>query len=181
MLRNMQAGIRLRTIKDKQPDKYTMEQEQQLREQLVKLIKAGQAFTPADQILEGISHENAGKEVGGLPYTLWQLMEHLRIALWDILEFSRDPSYESPQWPEGYWPDEKAPADEAALERCRESVLSGLDEMVGLVQDESNDLFAPFPHGNGQNLLREAMLVAEHNAYHLGQIVVIRRLLGDWK
>lgn len=158
-----------------------MKQEQQLREQLVKLMKGGQAFTPSDQILAGISLENAGKEVDDLPYTLWQLMEHLRIALWDILEFSRDPDYESPQWPEGYWPDEKAPADRDALKHCREAIASGLEEMIGLVQDESNDLYTPFPHGNGQNLLREAMLVAEHNAYHLGQIVVLRRLLGDWE
>lgn len=157
-----------------------MKQEQQLREQLVKLIKGGQAFTPSDQVLAGISMENAGKEVDGLPYTLWQLMEHLRIALWDILEFSCDPDYESPQWPEGYWPDEKAPADRDALNNCREAIADGLEAMIGLVQDESNDLYAPFPHGKRQNLLREAMLVAEHNAYHLGQIVVLRRLLGDW-
>lgn len=157
-----------------------MKQEQQLREQLVKLIKGGQAFTPSDQVLAGISMENAGKEVDGLPYTLWQLMEHLRIALWDILEFSRDPDYESPQWPKGYWPDEKAPADRDALNNCREAIADGLEAMIGLVQDESNDLYAPFPHGKRQNLLREAMLVAEHNAYHLGQIVVLRRLLGDW-
>lgn len=158
-----------------------MKQEQQLREQLLKLIKGGQAFTPSDQILAGINFENAGKEVDGLPYTLWQLMEHLRIALWDILEFSRDPDYESPQWPEGYWPDEKAPADRDALNNCREAIADGLEKMIGLVKDESNDLCIPFPHGNGQNLLREAMLVAEHNAYHLGQIVVLRRLLGDWE
>lgn len=157
-----------------------MKQEQQLRRQLVKLMQGGQAYTPADQLLAGISPENAGKEVDNLPYTLWQLMEHLRIALWDILEFSRDPTYESPQWPEGYWPKEKAPADEAALNSCREAITEGLQEMIRLVQDESNDLYEPFPHGNGQNLLREAMLVAEHNAYHLGQVIVLRRLLGDW-
>lgn len=164
-----------------QVNKDAMKQEQQLRGQLVKLMQGGQAFTPADQILEGINMENAGKEAGGLPYTLWQLMEHLRIALWDILEFSRDPDYKSPPWPEGYWPKEKVPADAAALNNCREAIAEGLEAMTGLVQDESNDLFTPFPHGNGQNLLREVMLVAEHNAYHLGQIVVLRRLLGDWE
>jgi hypothetical protein len=158
-----------------------MEQDALLRKQLVKLIRGGQAFTPIDQILEGISLQNAGKQAAGLPYTLWQLMEHLRIALWDILEFSRNPDYESPSWPEGYWPEEKEAPDQRALEGSREALLSHLDEMVELVQDESRDLFEPFPHGNGQNLLREAMLVAEHNAYHLGQIVVIRRLLGEWK
>lgn len=158
-----------------------MTQEQQLREQLVKLLQGGQAFTSADQLMEGISPEIAGEEVKDLPYTIWQLMVHLQIALWDILEFSRDPHYESPEWPEGYWPEEKAPADRAALDNCRKAIADGLEQMIGLVQDASNDLYAPFLHGSGQNLLREAMLVAEHNAYHLGQIVVLRRLLGDWE
>lgn len=158
-----------------------MDQEQQQREQLIKLMRGGQAFTPPDKILEGIRTESAGKEIEGLPYTLWQLMEHLRIALWDILEFSRDPAYQSPPWPSGYWPDRKAPADKAALKSCREKIARGLDEMIQLVQDPSGSLFTPFPHGNGQNLFREAMLVAEHNAYHLGQIVLMRRLLGEWE
>jgi uncharacterized damage-inducible protein DinB len=108
-------------------------------------------------------------------------MEHLRIALWDILEFSRDPGYASPPWPEGYWPGEKGPANQEAFDRSREAITAGIAEMGQLVQDEANDLFAPFPHGSGQNLVREAMLVAEHNAYHLGQIVLLRRLLGDWE
>lgn len=158
-----------------------MDQEQELRKQLIKLIKGGQAFTPSDKILEGISLENAAKELDELPYTIWQLMEHLRIALWDILEFSRNPDYQSPEWPEGYWPKEKGPADNAALENCRQSITNGLKEMIQLVEDTSNDLYTPFPYGEGQNLLREAMLIAEHNAYHLGQIVVIRRLLGNWE
>lgn len=158
-----------------------MKQEQQIRNQLLKHLQNGEAFTPSEQILAGISLENAGKEAGGLPYTLWQQMEHLRIALWDILEFSRDPEYQSPQWPEAYWPDEKGPADKAALDSCREAIARGLSEMVQMLRDESNELFTPFPHGNGQTLFREAMLVVEHNAYHLGQIVIIRRLLGEWE
>ena len=158
-----------------------MDQDQELRKQLIKLMQGGQAFTPSDEILNGISLENAGKTVDNLPYTLWQLMEHLRIALLDILEFSRNPTYQSPQWPDGYWPEEKSPKDYATLEKCRTAIANGLEEMIQLVKDKSNDLFTPFPHGDGQNLLREAMLVAEHNAYHLGQIVALRRLLDDWK
>lgn len=158
-----------------------MKQEQQIRNQLVKHLQGGEAFTPSDRILAGINPENAGKEVEGLPYTLWQIMEHLRIALWDILEFSRDPGYQSPQWPEGYWPEEKSPADMTSIDNCREAIASGLEGMVQMVKDESNDLFTPFPHGDGQNLFREALLVVEHNAYHLGQIVLIRRMLGDWE
>lgn len=179
-IKNMNGNIRLMNIQHN-PKPHSMQQEQQIRKQLIRHLKGGEAFTPSNKILAGISLENAGKEVAELPYTLWQLMEHLRIALWDILEFSRNPDYQSPPWPGGYWPKEKAPDDMAALNSCRQAISDGLDEMVQLVQDESNDLFTPFPHGNGQNLYREAMLVVEHNAYHLGQIVITRRLLGDWE
>lgn len=158
-----------------------MDQEEALRNQLVKLLQGGQAYSPAQELLEGIKLEISGKEVPELPYTIWQLMEHLRIALWDILEFSRDPDYQSPSWPDGYWPNEKEPTDQAALDSCRKVIQQGQEEMIQLVEDKNNELFKPFPHGDGQNLLREVMLVAEHNAYHLGQIVIIRRLLGDWK
>ncbi len=158
-----------------------MNQDQQLREQLVKLMQGGQAFTPFEEVVQGITAADAGKKADNLPYTLWQLLEHLRIALYDILHFSRNPAYVSPEWPKGYWPNEAAPADEAALTKSISSVKAGLQQMVQLVKDPANDLFKPFEHGTGQNLLREAMLVAEHNAYHLGQIVVLRRLLGDWE
>ena len=157
-----------------------MKQDQQLRGKLISHLKGGEAFSGPDKILKGISLKNAGKQAGNLPYTIWQLMDHLRIALWDILEFSRNADYQSPAWPEDYWPEEKAPAGQEALDNCRKAIFEGMDEMVKLVQDEANDLFTPFPHGHGQTLLREALLVVEHNAYHLGQIVLIRRLLGDW-
>ena len=159
----------------------TMEKDKQLRDQLVKLLRGGQAFKTRDEILEGITLGDAGKRVANLPYTLWQLLEHLRIAQWDILEFSRDARHESPEWPEGYWPSETAPANQDVLNDTLQAISSDFEEMVQLVQDPTKDLFEPFAHGSGQNLLREAMLVAEHNAYHLGEIVVIRRLLGEWQ
>jgi uncharacterized damage-inducible protein DinB len=155
-----------------------MEKEKQLREHLVKLLRGGQAYRTREEILEGITLEEAGKKVGNLPYTLWQLLEHLRIAQWDILDFSRNPQYQLLAWPEGYWPKATAPADQAALEESLRSIEADFEAMVQLVQDPDNDLFTPFGHGSGQTLLREAMLVAEHNAYHLGQIVLVRRLLG---
>jgi hypothetical protein len=158
-----------------------MKQDQALRNQLTRLMRGGQAFTPPGELLAGITAREAGKAVPGLPYTLWQLIEHLRITLYDILEFSRDPAYQSPEWPEGYWPAEAAPASPAELEKSIQTISAGLEAMIRLVQDPARDLFEPFGHGQGQNLLREAMLVAEHNAYHLGQIVVLRRLLGTWK
>lgn len=158
-----------------------MEQDKQLREQLVKLLRGGQAFKTRDEILEGISLQEAGRKAYNIPYTIWQLLEHLRIAQWDILEFSRNPQHESPEWPKGYWPTETAPANQAALDDTLNAISGNLEEMIELLQDPANNLFEPFAHGSGQNLLREAMLVAEHNAYHLGEIVVVRRLLGEWE
>jgi hypothetical protein len=157
-----------------------MKQDQQLRSQLTKLMRGGQAFAPMQQVLAGITAADAGKTVPGLPYTLWKLIEHLRITLYDILEFSRDPTYQSPDWPEGYWPEAAGPADQAALDNSLQAIAAGMQAMIGLVEDPGLDLFEPFAHGQGQNLLREAMLVAEHNAYHLGQVLVLRRLLGIW-
>jgi len=155
--------------------------DQLLRDQLTRLMRSGQAFKPLSEVLQGISAADAGKRVADLPYTLWQLIEHLRIALYDILDFSRNPHYKSPEWPAGYWPQEESPANQEALAKSIQSILEGLEAMINLVQDPANDLFKPFAHGDGQNLLREAMLVAEHNAYHLGEIVVLRRLLGNWE
>ncbi|WP_187263557.1 DinB family protein [Pontibacter beigongshangensis] len=157
-----------------------MNKDQLLRDHLTRLMRCGQAFMPLQEVLQGITVADAGKTVKHLPYTLWQLIEHLRIALYDILDFTRNPAYQSPAWPDGYWPEEYAPADQATLEGSIRSIKAGVDAMVELVQDPANDLFKPFPHGNGQTLLREALLVAEHNAYHLGEIVVFKRLLGKW-
>jgi hypothetical protein len=104
----------------------------------------------------------------------------MRIAQWDILEFSRDPQHRSPEWPDGYWPDSPGPPAPEAWDRSVERFQSDLEEMVARIRDRESRLFAPFPWGDGQTLLREALLVADHNAYHLGQLVVVRRLLGAW-
>jgi len=157
-----------------------MEKDKALREHLVKLLRGGQAFQPLDALLKGITAETAGKTVQDLPYTIWQLVDHLRFTLLDILDFSRNPDYQEPSWPDDYWPKEKAPADQAALDQSIQAIKTGMAEMIALVEDTGNDLYTPFPHGNGQTLLREAMLVTEHNAYHVGQVVVMRRMLGDW-
>src|SRR5438105_8230260 len=115
-----------------------------------------------------------------LPHTPWRLLEHMRIAQWDILEFCRNPRHVSPPFPQGYWPAGDAPPDEAAWDRSVAAFQADLQAMQDLVADPATDLFAPFPHGEGQTVLREALLVADHNAYHLGQLVVVRRLLGAW-
>ncbi|WP_439882643.1 DinB family protein [Pontibacter sp. MBLB2868] len=157
-----------------------MEQEQQLREQLVKMMRGGIAFRPREELLEGITLADAGKKVESLPYTIWQLLDHLRFAQHDILDFCRNPDYQEPTWPDDYWPKETAPKNKESLQHTINALAHDLDEMVKLVQDKSNDLFAPIPQGNGQTLLREAILVAEHNAYHLGEVVVLRRLINSF-
>lgn len=157
-----------------------MEQEKQLRTQLVKLIRGGQAFRPLPELLEGLTTEEAGKKVPELPYTIWQLLEHLRFAQHDILEFCQNSHYKEPNWPNDYWPAQATPPDAAALQKTQQAIQEDAEEMARLVQNPDNDLYEPIPHGQGQTLLREAMLVAEHSAYHTGQIVLVRRLLGHW-
>lgn len=151
-----------------------------LREQLVKLLSEGHAHATFEQAVKGLPVELRGKVPKGAEHSPWQLLEHLRIALWDILEFSRNAKHESPKWPEGYWPREKAPADDKGWEKSVRAFKRDLKEMCELVQDEKTDLFAKIPHGDGQTILREALLAADHNAYHVGQLVLVRRLLGAW-
>ena len=122
-----------------------------------------------------------GVKPKGTPYTAWQLVEHMRIAQWDILEFSRDPKHVSPAWPEGYWPKSDAPPTPAAWNNSLRKFRADAKAMEKLVADKTTDLFRKIPHGTGQTVLREALLVADHNAYHIGQLVLLRRLLGAWK
>jgi hypothetical protein len=122
-----------------------------------------------------------GKKPRGSPYTPWQLLEHMRIAQWDILEFSRNPEHVSPEFPGGYWPEIAAPPAKPAWDKSVRSFRSDLDAIRKLVANPKTDLFARIKHGEGQTILREALLAADHNAYHLGQLVLVRRLLGAWK
>ena len=115
-----------------------------------------------------------------MAHTGWQLLEHLRIAQWDILEFSRNEKHVSPKFPEGYWPKSAAPADEAAWEKSIAAFESGLREMIKLVKNPKTDLFAKIAHGDGQTILQEALVLADHNSYHLAQLVDLRRALGVW-
>ena len=116
----------------------------------------------------------------GLPHSLWMLLEHLRIAQWDILEFSRNPKYTSRKWPEEYWPKTDAPPSPAAWNASVKKFHQDLKAMQKLVKEPETDLFARIPWGDGQTILREALLLADHNAYHLGQMLDVRRLLGAW-
>jgi hypothetical protein len=154
--------------------------DQPLREQLVSLLKGGQAHVHFMDAIDGFPEAKRGAFAEGLPHTGWQLLEHARIAQWDILEFSHDAKHVSPGFPEGYWPKTPVPPDDAAWEKSVQTFQRDLQEMIKLVKNPKTDLHAAIPHGEGQTILREALLLADHNAYHLGQLVDLRRALGAW-
>ena len=153
-----------------------------LQQHLLNLLDLKGAHVGFDEAVRGLATELRGKKVKGFPHTAWQLVEHMRIAQWDILEFSRDAAHVSPKWPEGYWPETAAPPSEAAWKKGIAGFRHDLDEMKKLAAEASDDqLYARISHGDGQTLLREALLVADHNSYHLGQLVMLRKMLGAWK
>ena len=151
-----------------------------LRRHLIELLTGGHAHLGFDAVVQALAPELRGARPEGQPHTPWRLLEHLRIAQWDILEFSRSAGHVSPDWPDGYWPASDAPPGAGDWERGVEGFRRDLAAMCEMVRDPGNDLFAELPWGDGQTLLREALLVADHNAYHLGQLVTLRSLLGDW-
>jgi DinB superfamily len=151
-----------------------------LREHVLYLLDGGGAHVKFDAVMAGIPARVRGRKPAGLPHSLWMLLEHLRLAQWDILEFSRNPKYVSPKWPEGYWPQTEAVPTATAWNASIKKFRQDLKAMQGLVKDRKTDLFARIPWGDGQTVLREALLLADHNAYHLGQMLDARRLLGAW-
>ena len=157
-----------------------MSNDKALREHLVRLLSGRQAHADFESSVSELPLELQGKKPPGAPYTCWQLLEHIRIAQWDILEFSRNPKHVSPDFPDGYWPEGEAPPDGASWERSVAAFRADLQAFKELVADRATDLYAPIPHGTGQTILREALLVADHNAYHLGQLVLVRRILNAW-
>jgi hypothetical protein len=157
-----------------------VDKDKALREHLLYLLRGGGAHLDFEAAVADMPGELRGAKPAGLPHTPWRLLEHLRICQWDILEFSRNPAHISPTFPAGYWPTGDAPPNAGAWDRSVESFRADLKAMQDLVADPAVDLFAPFPHGQGQSLLREALLLADHNSYHLGQLVTLRRLLGAW-
>lgn len=135
---------------------------------------------PWREALSGMPAELQGAKPESSPHTPWQLLEHMRIALWDILEFSRDPKHVSPQFPQGYWPGAEKPPDSQAWDKSVKAFGRDLEAMKNLVSNEKVNLFERIAHGEGQTVLREALVAADHNAYHLGQIVLLRKMLGAW-
>jgi len=152
-----------------------------LREHLLYLLRGGGAHLSFDEAVAGLSTDLRGVKPPSIPFSAWRLLEHLRIAQWDIVEFSVNPKHVSPAWPDGYWPEGDAPPSDAAWKKSLQQFRRDLKRIQALVANPRTDLYARIPHGEGQTILREALLLADHNAYHLGQLVLVRRLLGAWE
>jgi len=152
-----------------------------LRDHLVSLLRGGGAHVKFDEAIKGLPVALRGKRPRGAAHSPWEILEHMRIAQWDILEFTRDAKHVSPKWPDDYWPKKPAPPNAKAWAGAIKSFQADLESMCALISDQSIDLFASLPHGDGQTVLREALLIADHNAYHLGELIIVRRILGTWK
>ena len=151
-----------------------------LIEELIFLLKKGNAHISFNDAVKNIPFEDLGKKPGSLPYSIWQITEHIRITQKDILDFSVNTDYKELNWPDDYWPEDAAPATQTDWENSIKTINEDLDEFIKLLETSEN-LYKLFHHGTGQTLLREAMLIADHNSYHTGEILVLRRLLGNWK
>lgn len=151
-----------------------------LRNHVLDLLRGKNAHLDFDAATDALPEEKRGQVPRGLPYSPWQLVEHLRLAQADILDFCTNPDYAQPDWPGDYWPEEAAPPSAQVWTESLDGFRRDLQAMQDLVADPETDLQAGIPHGDGQTYLREALLVADHNAYHLGQLVVVRRLLEVW-
>jgi hypothetical protein len=155
------------------------DQQKILINELIKLLNGGSAHAGLDEALANLPAKLRGAKPDHLPYSIWQLVEHIRIGQWDMLKFSENEKHKSPKWPDEYWVKETDPKDEAEWERSIEQINNDREEFIELVK--KGDLYKDIPHGDGQSILREALQIADHNAYHIAEIIVIRRLLGAWK
>src|ERR1700682_5689817 len=158
-----------------------MVKDKALRQHVLKLLEGRSAHVDFETAVKRTPVALRAKRPQGAAHSPWEILEHMRIAQWDILEFSRNSKHVSPEWPEGYWPKTEAPPNSAAWNRSIEEFRRDLKAMQNLVANPKTDLFARIPWGEGQTILRQALLLADHNAYHLGQFVDLRRLLGAWK
>ena len=148
-----------------------------LRKHILYLLRDGGAHLSFDDFINRFPADLCDRRIDGLPYTPWQVLEHMRRAQWDILEFSRDANHVSPEFPKGYWPDPEQPGTAALWEQSVAEFRKDLEQMAALVEDPATDVYATIPHGDGQTILREALLIADHNAYHLGVLTMMARVL----
>ena len=161
---------------------HTHTEQAELRKQILYLLHGGHAHATFDDAVKDFSVKHRGTVPPNLPYSAWQLLEHLRISQRDILQFSAPPTggYHPLQWPDEYWPKSPEPPSAQAWDASIAAIRKDLEHFEALITKPDSDLFKPFRWGDGQNLLREALLMADHTAYHLGELVVLRRLLGIW-
>jgi hypothetical protein len=159
----------------------TMKSDKVLKQHLLDVLDGDSAHLKFDDAVKNISFELQGKTPKGVEHSAWQLLEHIRIAMWDILEFTRDPKHVSPEFPAGYWPASPVPPDEKSWERSAAAFRADRKAMSELIVKDTTDVLAPIPHAKDKTILRELLVAADHNAYHLGQLVSLRRLLGAWQ
>src|SRR5262245_58244670 len=152
-----------------------------LREHLLHLITDDHAHASFEKAVENLPSALRGKRPEGIAHSAWEIVEHMRIAQWDLLEYGRDPKHVSPAWPNGYWPEKQAPDDDAAWEKSIAAFCADRDALAAMVGDESKDPLAPFAHAPETSIMGRVLLAADHNAYHIGQLVTLRQLLGAWK
>lgn len=157
-----------------------MTQDQQIRQQLAKALDWGEAHPDFHTAVDNFPVDLRGEVPPGFTHSAWELLEHLRIALWDIVEFTKDGRHKSPPWPQGYWPHSPVPPQLEAWEQCVGSIDDLLEELRAIVLDRSRPLLEPIPRSQGQTIMREALLAADHHAYHLGEIVQVRKALKAW-
>lgn len=150
------------------------------RQQIVDYLQGKHAHVTFKEAVDDLTIEEVSKTVPELPHTIWELVEHIRITQRDIIDFSTSPDYKAPDWPDDYWPSNAAPENQQVWSECVTAVQQDQQQMNEMLLDEETNLLKPFPHGSGQTLFREAMLIIDHNAYHIGQIIQVRRLLGCW-
>ena len=155
----------------------TNNQDESIRKHVLYLLRGGGAHLSFDDFVDSFPADLCNRQVEGLPYTPWQVLEHMRLAQWDILEFSRDAGHVSPEFPKGYWPSPNEPGTPVLWQQTIDEFRKDLKAMEELVEDASTDLYAKIPHGDGQTILREALLIADHNAYHLGALAVMARIV----
>jgi hypothetical protein len=147
--------------------------------ELSKLLSGGTAHASFHDAIKGLNPKLRGVKPDNMPYSIWQLVEHIRIAQWDMLQFSKDANHKSPKWPDDYWPKENEPEDDDAWKGSLTQIDNDLDEFIELL--EHSNIYQSLEHGDGQTILREALQMADHNSYHIGEVIAIRRILGDWK
>ncbi len=149
--------------------------------ELEEVLQKGNAHASFEDAVKNVPQNLLGVIPEGLPYSIWQLVEHIRITQWDILEFSRDPQHKSPKWPDEYWPGEKTPAHPGDFKKSVDQVTADRKAFIDLLHRSGEGIYTPFPYGDGQSLFREALLIVDHTSYHTGEVIVLRRLLKDWK